>query len=145
VKSSVLDVASSVTNALSRLHVASGIAIELAISGVDIVAVDAQDLGEILGCVIDNAFKHAESCVRVTSLADNDQTIELRIEDDGTGLPPESRDYVFQSGARVNENVDGSGLGLAIVKEIVELYRGHCLFSDSDLGGAMLSIWLPRA
>lgn len=145
VHSDIGKVAEDVINALSLLHREKEITTHVRIAQRLTGAIDTQDLSEILGNVIDNAFKHARKDIRISAETVSDDQIKLIIEDDGPGLAPEAREYVFQSGARLDETLPGSGLGLSIVQELIELYGGRCQFDESDLGGARLTIHLPRS
>ncbi|MEF8914674.1 PAS domain S-box protein [Natronomonas sp.] len=60
------------------------------------------------------------------------------IEDDGTGIPPESRDGVFEAGYSTSE--EGTGFGLSIVKQIVEAHGWEIRLTESDAGGARFEI-----
>lgn len=108
---------------------------------------EPQDLHEILGNVLDNAFKWCQSSIRVTASA-LPQTqgriqLQLAVEDDGTGLTEEQWVEVFKRGVRADEIVPGSGLGLSIVADVVQLYGGEILAMRSPLGGLRIEIKLP--
>lgn len=106
---------------------------------------DAQDLKEIIGNVLDNAFKHAVSGIVIEAARVSDDLIDLTISDDGPGLPVKARSVVFAIGQKWDERKPGSGLGLAIVKELVDLYGGSVSLNDSHLGGLAVTISLPAA
>jgi len=100
------------------------------------------DLLELLGNLIENAFKWAHSRVLLTAraLPGRDPRrggLELVIEDDGPGIPPDQVDHLLQRGARGDERVQGHGIGLAIVLDLIKAYRGSLEVSRSTvLGGA---------
>ena len=81
---------------------------------------ERQDLEEMLGNLIDNACKWAQTRVTVSARAEADRIL-FTIDDDGPGLPADQRGAVFDRGTRLDESVPGSGLGLAIVRDIAEL------------------------
>lgn len=111
------------------------------------VAIERQDLEEILGNVIENAAKYGGGSVFVTI----DHTrepgwCEIWVEDDGMGIPQEERTRIFDRGARLDTGKPGTGLGLAIVRDVVEIYNGSVELAESeDLGGLLTRIRLPRA
>ncbi|MDH3669076.1 MAG: sensor histidine kinase [Paracoccaceae bacterium] len=105
---------------------------------------DAEDLHEILGNLIENACKWAQSQVRI-SVDENAQGLTIRVEDDGPGVPEEVADQVFRRGARLDETVPGHGHGLAIVWDIAELYGGKVTVERAPLGGAEVSLTLPAS
>jgi signal transduction histidine kinase len=86
------------------------------------VRAEGEDLEELSGNLIDNAFKWARSQVRVSANRRRDH-VELTVEDDGPGVPEEERDTVLRAGARLDEAVPGTGLGLAICSDIAEAYE----------------------
>lgn len=105
---------------------------------------EQQDLHEMLGNVLDNAWKWAASRVDISSQSDADWLTVL-IDDDGPGLPPERREAVLARGVRADERVPGSGLGLAIVSDLAQLYGGSVILDTSPLGGLRLRLRLPAA
>ena len=70
--------------------------------------------------------------------------VEIVVEDDGPGLPPEAWDVVFNVGEQWSEQASGSGLGLAIVRDLVELYGGKITLGQSELGGLKARLALPE-
>jgi signal transduction histidine kinase len=106
--------------------------------------VEAGDLAEILGNLLDNARKWARSEVHISarSLPDN---VELAIDDDGPGVPVSDRVRVLRRGIRLDESIPGSGLGLNIVKAVVEAYGGEMDLASSVQGGLSVRLSLPRA
>ena len=107
---------------------------------------EKQDLEEMLGNLLDNAFKWASSTVEV-SLADekapDTERIALLIDDDGPGLPEEAMAEVLKRGRRLDETTPGSGLGLSIVVDIAKLYGGGLTLHRSPLGGLRARLELP--
>jgi signal transduction histidine kinase len=105
---------------------------------------ERQDLDEMLGNLMDNACKWANSRVRVT-VTPEEGWIRVAVEDDGPGIALEARALVFGRGERADESVPGTGLGLAIVRDLAELCGGRIELSDSGLGGLKAVLTLPRA
>ncbi|USW93039.1 sensor histidine kinase [Pseudomonas proteolytica] len=104
---------------------------------------DREDLLELLGNLLDNACKWADAEVRV-SIDEAPHCFELRVEDDGPGIPEAQRSQVFSRGTRLDEQTDGHGLGLGIVRDIVEVWGGTLQLHESELGGLKVLIELPR-
>lgn len=110
------------------------------------VAMERQDLDEILGNLIENAAKYGGGSVFVTVDAQpgSEQCI-IWVEDDGPGIPEAQRERIFDRGARLDTGKPGTGLGLAIVRDVAEIYAGTVELSESeDLGGLMVTLRLPR-
>jgi two-component system sensor histidine kinase PhoQ len=107
------------------------------------------DLQELLGNLLENAFKWATSRVLLT-IAEGEQAsnrrpgLSITVEDDGPGIAEDRIAHVLQRGVRGDERVQGHGIGLAIVQDIVKSYRGELQVSRSaELGGAKFAIVLP--
>ena len=105
---------------------------------------DAQDLEEMLGNMMDNACKWANSEVRVSGVKQGSRLF-LTVEDDGEGIPEEAREAVLQRGLRLDETVPGSGLGLGIVLDLAVLYKGSLTLDQSSMGGLCAVLELPAA
>jgi len=111
------------------------------------VAIERQDLDEILGNLIENAAKYGGGSVFVTvdAVPSRADAVEIWIEDDGAGIPEAARTRIFDRGARLDTGKPGTGLGLAIVRDVVEIYGGTVELAESeDLGGLMVKLNLPR-
>jgi signal transduction histidine kinase len=109
---------------------------------------ERQDLEEMVGNLMDNAFKWAASAITVKAEAvtDTGRTwIELTVGDDGPGLPEERRQEALQRGSRLDETKPGSGLGLNIVKETAAMYGGRFRLDQSSAGGLAAILRLPAA
>jgi len=106
------------------------------------VAVDAQDLQELVGNLLDNAAKWARTRVDLRAARRGDDVL-LSIEDDGPGIAESERVQVLSRGLRLDEQQPGSGLGLAIVKDLARLYRLQIAFERAPLGGLGVNIRFP--
>ncbi len=111
-----------------------------------LVAIERQDLDEILGNLIENAAKYGGGSVFVTiDPVGAPEWCEIWVEDDGLGIPAEERDRIFDRGARLDTGKPGTGLGLAIVRDVAEIYGGGVTLDESeDLGGLLVKLRLPR-
>lgn len=105
------------------------------------VMVDREDMLELLGNVLDNAFKWCQSQVQLhVSVKD---VIQVVVEDDGPGSSAPTLDTLLQRGMRMDESKPGSGLGLAIVQDIVQHYHGQVILTHSErLGGLRIQMTL---
>ncbi|WP_397452456.1 sensor histidine kinase [Pseudomonas sp. NA-150] len=104
---------------------------------------DREDLLELLGNLLDNACKWADSEVRLT-ISHTPQQFCIQVDDDGPGIPESRRDEVFSRGTRLDEQISGHGLGLGIVRDIVDAWGGHLHLLTSPLGGLHVRIELPE-
>ncbi len=105
---------------------------------------EVQDLEEMLGNLMDNACKWAESRVRVDVISAGDRFL-MSVEDDGPGIPEDQMENVMLRGHRLDESKPGHGQGLGIVKDIVALYGGKLTFERSSMGGLKVNVNLPAA
>lgn len=109
---------------------------------------ESGDMYELVGNLLDNAYKWAKQKVRVQLQPIQDASrrregVCLMIEDDGPGMPPDRLDELFQRGTRADEQVAGHGIGLAVVKELIELYGGTLQTERSQWGGQKWVVRLP--
>lgn len=108
-----------------------------------IVQRDREDLLELLGNLLDNACKWADSRVQL-ELVEEGGMLRIHVDDDGPGIEPQRREDVLGRGTRLDEQVAGHGLGLGIVRDIVEAWGGSIALQDSPLGGLRVLLELPR-
>ncbi len=107
------------------------------------------DLMEVLGNLLENAFKWCDQnidvLVKTLYMEGRKRTgIVIEIGDDGPGIPANKRATLLQRGVRGDEQVKGHGIGLSIVTDIVESYQGELeIKSHKDLKGACFKVILP--
>ena len=99
------------------------------------------DLMELLGNLIDNAYKYCQHQVRI-SLIQNHQGFEITIENDGADIQSASRESVMQRGTRLDEKglAKGQGIGLSVVMDIIRAYDATLEIDSSELGGALFRV-----
>lgn len=141
----VFESAEAVRRAVERLY--PDVRFDIAGNANVLVAIERQDLDEILGNLIENAAKYGGGSVFVTVDAIPDAAqCAIWIEDDGLGIPADKRGDIFARGARLDTGKPGTGLGLAIVRDVAEIYGGSVELDESeDLGGLLVCLSLPRA
>ncbi|MFO7592453.1 MAG: ATP-binding protein [Pseudomonadota bacterium] len=100
------------------------------------------DLMELLGNLLDNAWKWTDSGIWLTVGREGKQ-LQIRVEDDGPGIAPERAEAVLARGVRLDETTPGHGIGLPMVRDIIEAYEGKLTIERSDHGGACIRITLP--
>jgi len=136
-----------VTKSLLKVFHDKGLQIDIDIAPDCQFKGDAGDLIEILGNLCENACKWAQTTIRIsarkieTGPTAKIASVRFKIEDDGPGIPVTSRKEVFTRGMRADSRQPGQGIGLATVHEmVVEVYGGAIKITDSELGGAAISI-----
>jgi len=115
-----------------------------------ITTADLSRLEQVFANLVDNAIKYGrtQGTVTVGGGKAGDGKIEIFVQDDGPGIPPESLDRVFERFYRVDKarsrEQGGTGLGLSIVKHIVQSHGGK-VWVKSELGkGATFFFTLPQ-
>lgn len=134
----VLEKTNQVINALQKVHQSKQVNTETKINKKDIFIGDEGDLLEILGNLLENAFKWCHSKILITTHSENKKVSELIIEDDGPGISIEDAANIFKRGHRADETTDGQGLGLSLVHDIITAYDGTIFVDKSSLGGARI-------
>ena len=122
------------------------------IGEIDIVA---QDVGRVLLNLINNAFyavnekfhrlKDSNSYEPTVSVSTRkiNQSVEIIVEDNGDGMPPELRDKIFQPFFTTKPTGEGTGLGLSISYDIIKTHGGEIRVESSQGNGSKFVITLP--
>ncbi|MBA1201260.1 histidine kinase [Pseudomonas capeferrum] len=105
------------------------------------VPIERNALLELLGNLLENAFRLCLGQVRVRLQASPGQLV-ICVEDDGPGVPVDQRQRILQRGERLDRQHPGQGIGLAVVKDILDGYDARLTLEDSPLGGAAFHIRL---
>lgn len=101
----------------------------------------------IISNLLVNAFKYSPNGGKVTlEVNSNENELEIKISDEGIGIPEEEKNHLFEPFFRSSNSVDiqGTGLGLSIVKKSVELQNGTIYFESEINKGTLFTITLPR-
>ncbi|MEM1296319.1 MAG: HAMP domain-containing sensor histidine kinase [Verrucomicrobiota bacterium] len=103
----------------------------------------------ILTNLIDNAMKHGSKNPKIRlSARETEDAVQISVEDDGPGIPLSERKKVFarfyQIDQRLSRQGEGCGLGLHISRSLAKAHSGSLEISDSDLGGAKITLTLPQ-
>jgi two-component system sensor histidine kinase PhoQ len=142
--------AEEIVRGLEKVYALKGVICEFEIDPAARFHGELGDLQELMGNLLENAFKWARSRVLLTAAAT--QTVGnrragllLAVDDDGPGIAEEDVAHVLQRGVRGDERVQGHGIGLAIVQDLVRGYRGELHVTRSqELGGARFEVTLPQ-
>ena len=145
VRTQVLDATDGIARVMNKLFAREGKHVVVKIPGSYHVRTEQQDLEEILGNLLDNACKWANSEILVSASSDDDGMIVIHIDDDGHGLAPEEREQAVKRGIRLDETAPGTGLGLSIVADIAGMNGGSLTLEESPLGGLRATVRLRRA
>ena len=138
----ILPVAEKIVAALHKVHHEKGVSTKIVIPSSVTFPGDEGDLMELLGNLLDNAFKWCSKNVQISAVVKPGHLI-LSVEDDGPGIAPSQAKKILQRGVRADEMVPGHGIGLAIVRDIVAAYEGTIEAGRSSLGGAGIYLDFP--
>ena len=102
-----------------------------------VIDCDRLHITRLLVNLLDNAERHATSQITVNVRAEESTAI-LEVIDDGSGIPAEQREIVFDRFTRLdsarNRDAGGTGLGLAIARQIAQAHKGTLTIQDSPRG-----------
>ena len=147
---SISDLISDTLESFTPVAAQAGITlVGAAESGVDPVAIDAQQIGRVLANLVRNAIRHTPPGGKIhVSASRTAQGVLVEVVDTGEGIDPAHLPHIFQQFYRGeksrNRATGGSGLGLAIAKGIVEAHGGHIGVESSPGVGSRFFFVLPR-
>jgi len=136
-------VINKILHSLDKVYLAKNIQHQFEMEQDIFVHADEGDMYELLGNLLDNAYKYCTNRVAIL-VRWQENFLEIIIDDNGKGVPLQDRDLIIKRGKRIDTEVDGHGLGLAIASDIVEAYQGSLQLHTSPLGGARFTIQLPK-
>ena len=122
-------------SALEKVYQEKGIIVDRRLPAQALLRMDEGDCLEVVGNLLDNAFKYGNKRISIDLRAGDDRSTTLSIEDDGDGLAADAIQQILNRGTRLDEATEGQGIGLAVVADIVESYNIELKFSDANLGG----------
>lgn len=110
---------------------------------------DARAISEVVFQLLENAAKYApeQTAIRVSAGVDADETVEIRVDDEGPGVPLAERARIFEKFYRVADTsaqASGLGMGLAITRGLVEAHGGRISVGDRPgRTGARFTVRIP--
>lgn len=111
------------------------------------LSVRPQALRRCLANLMENARRYGGNEIDV-SIVDERDTLTIRIEDRGPGIPAAERERVFEPYVRLEQSrakhTGGTGLGMAIARAIARSHGGDVALSDREGGGLRVEVMLPR-
>lgn len=113
-------------------------------SGIEVTATEM--LGSAFRNLLQNAIQHNDAGTPEVSISAerNDDTVEIRVADNGRGIPDDRKGDIFDKGQRGLES-EGTGIGLYLAQTLVEAYDGDIDIEDNDPTGSVFIVRLPTA
>jgi len=128
--------------ALSKVYRDKDMTVDLQLDGDYQLAADERDLMELLGNILENAFKYGRSLLQV-SISNSNGMLQIGIADDGAGISEEQRQTILKRGQRADTSAPGQGIGLSVAVDILSSYEGELTVAESEYGGALFTVSLP--
>ena len=127
-----------------------GIAVQTKLADTPDVLFDAHRIGQVVDNLLGNAVKFSPPGSHiVVSLEARGRVAEIRVADEGPGVPPEDLPKLFGTFQRLSAKPTGgeksTGLGLSIVHRIVEAHHGTVTVESAPGSGATFVVTLPLA
>lgn len=115
--------------------------ITLALDKAISLRIDEGDLMELLGNLIDNAFKWCNQKIMVSARQDQKHAV-IQVKDDGPGIAQHEIARILERGVRADQSIPGHGIGLAIVRDIIQVYGGELSIERNIPSGVCITIYL---
>jgi PAS domain S-box-containing protein len=112
-----------------------------------IIRADRQRIIQVLDNLLNNAIRHTSHNGTITLRATvKEQAFLIQVEDNGSGIPKESLEEIFQpyhKANSINGQYEGMGLGLALSRMFTELHSGHIWAESTEGRGSTFNVTLP--
>jgi len=136
----LVQIINKIVSALEKVYRDKSVKVEAKLPRKIMLRMDESDCLEVIGNLLDNAFKYCKGKVAIAIDSRDNGEMLLTISDDGQGLKPRQVQRILNRGTRLDQTSEGQGIGLAVVADIVKSYKIEMTFERSTLGG--LSVML---
>ena len=132
-------IVSKIVDSLQKVYIDKKITVQINIPNKTTTKMDQGDLYELLGNLLENAFKWSDSKIFISAENVNNKN-QITIEDDGPGINENEKERIILRGQRADQSTPGHGIGLAIVSDILLMYNGVLEITNGEMGGAKIII-----
>lgn len=139
----VAPVTQSLLGAMRKIYQQKSLSFELNMPSSAPLSIDQTDYMEILGNLLDNACKAAESSVTISYQKAATHT-RVCVADDGKGISAQAISAITERGRRLDTYAEGQGLGLALVVDMLESYGGELKIQSEPDKGCVFCLQLPH-
>lgn len=133
-----------IINTVTRVYRDKQLHVVVEIDGSMGLRIDEGDLMELLGNLIDNAFKWCRHSIHLSAGYQEDHVV-IQVRDDGPGISPHEIARILERGVRADQSIPGHGIGLAIVRDIMQVYGGELLISNDPGGGLSVTLRFEKS
>lgn len=105
--------------------------------------IDEGDLMELLGNLVDNAFKWCRHSIHLSASYQENQVV-IQVKDDGPGIQAHEIARILERGVRADQSTPGHGIGLAIVRDIIQVYGGELAVENNRTGGLCVTLRMKK-
>ncbi len=134
-------VVEKIVNAVKRAYYNKNPMIIINIADTINLRIDEGDLMELLGNLIDNAFKWCKSTITLSANYEENKLL-ICISDDGPGIKANEITKILERGVRADQSTPGHGIGLAIVRDIIQVYGGKLSIESNKTKGTSIMVCL---
>lgn len=136
--------ADRIVNTVTKAYRNKQPAITVAIDDSIGLRIDEGDLMELLGNLVDNAFKWCRSSIHLAADYQQNQVV-IQVKDDGPGIQPHKIARILERGVRADQSTPGHGIGLAIVRDIMQVYGGELSIENNPDSGLCVTLRLKKS
>jgi len=131
---------------LERIYANKDIAMSSDIDDTLVFRGEKRDLEEMVGNLLDNAYKWTGTRISVSAATNpgDESEFNVVVSDNGPGMADDEYALALKRGARLDEATPGTGFGLAIVDDLARAYNGSLTLGRSKEGGLRAMLTLPR-
>jgi PAS domain S-box-containing protein len=146
-----IDVGSVVSEVVETVEGANGHSFEIDLPEEPLAAeADPDKVRQVFNILVENALRYSPEGGKVTVGARrNADRVEVRVVDEGTGIPAAEREWIFRkfyrAGSAARDGAAGTGLGLFIAKELVNAMGGRIWVDSTEGEGSSFAFELPVA
>ena len=130
-----------ILTSLNKVYQDKAISVHTSVDEALVFKGDEGDLMELLGNLLDNAYKWSNTSITVSANRENEK-VTISIIDDGPGIAKNKIEQLIKRGQRADQNTAGHGIGLSIVQNILQAYQGELTISENPSGGTKVTILL---
>jgi two-component system sensor histidine kinase PhoQ len=141
----LIQIIAKIVSALEKVYRDKSVQVESDLPSRLMLRMDESDCLEVIGNLLDNAFKYCKGRVAIAIDTIGENEMQLTISDDGQGLKQQEVERILNRGIRLDQTSEGQGIGLAVVTDIVNSYKIKMTFDRSNLGGLRVSLIFQQA